>query len=675
VFLLGGKELSRGTIEEISAILEAEGFDRSKPVRIKDLRKPGKWSIVGKLQRIALKNGFKDDVTNLILAAGWKSWYITATEECLVAALKKFYPLEDCIEACTGKKDLAGISAFKNKNSMVMWAYEKKFERKKWPSIKDAINRLYPELLEFLPESITLYDIISKVTRVRDVDIESLEKDLKSIYTDRGDISPTGLKNYGQIYKKVGVVACHPEKFRSGSTRTQVISNLTGIKPEEFIKSTQKKAKDIGDLAEDLTRLFFLLMKDVHKMPAELAEIFHEPILKVTGSRGARVYLDGTDKYFMPDIILLSEETAAAVEVKRYGQNYNCKVDKIIRQLGHKGDLFYRSGGKNVKIGKRFAFIHGPNGNSEEVADKLSKNKIKAFTSAEFEKGLEFVLENTSASLPCSPEQISDMYRTVAYYPHMIIGKSQIAKLGYAKWFLKTLNKSLIGGIPFEMHPVSVFGHKGSDRKNKRGTFQLFKIPLSKLEKTQTIEYVRKNLSVLGERLCLFFDLETCGLSRHSPVISSGFAYKTKGDFVVEIAFARSPWEEGALLYHINEQIPEFSIVVTYNGKSFDIPVIKRRSNAHIILAETIPKHVDVYNNAIKPFKNRLGLKTANLKEIDVMLGNARIDIPGRKVPQRYNEYLYGGTDVSPILEHNALDMISLAAAYIFAKKELDIKF
>jgi len=168
----------------------------------------------------------------------------------------------------------------------------------------------------------------------------------------------------------------------------------------------------------------------------------------------------------------------------------------------------------------------------------------------------------------------------------------------------------------------------------------------------------------------IFLDTETTGLSGGTGTMPFmiGAGRFIKNQFVVEQFFVRNPAEEIAQLAALSEFVEGVEGIVTYNGKSFDLPIINTRyimqrlSNPFTAIA-----HFDLLHFTRRIWKSRLG--QCNLGNIEThVLGFQReqADIPGYLVPDFYREYLFTGdaTHMPGIFYHNEVDVLSLSALF-----------
>jgi uncharacterized protein YprB with RNaseH-like and TPR domain len=162
----------------------------------------------------------------------------------------------------------------------------------------------------------------------------------------------------------------------------------------------------------------------------------------------------------------------------------------------------------------------------------------------------------------------------------------------------------------------------------------------------------------------LFFDLETTGLSGGSGTVAFvvGFGRFEGSRFHVWQFVLPSFAGERRLLAAVTAAVSRAHTLVTFNGKSFDVPFMEMRWLYHR-LETPLPalRHVDL----LHPGRRLWGPDTGGLGGLErrVIQFQRRGDVPGFEIPSRYFDYLRSG-DPSPIrevLSHNRLDLASLA--------------
>jgi len=184
----------------------------------------------------------------------------------------------------------------------------------------------------------------------------------------------------------------------------------------------------------------------------------------------------------------------------------------------------------------------------------------------------------------------------------------------------------------------------------------------------------------------LFFDLETTGLSGGAGTIAFlvGCGYFEDGGFRARQYFLSGYHAEHELLVSLAALTEKFGGLVTFNGRTFDVPLIETRYLFHRLPSPFAQMpHFDMLHPARRLWRRRndscgvqrdgLGAGSGLTDQAscalgaleEAILGVYRVDdVPGSEIPSRYFHYLRSG-DLQPleaVFEHNRLDLISLAA-------------
>ncbi len=165
-----------------------------------------------------------------------------------------------------------------------------------------------------------------------------------------------------------------------------------------------------------------------------------------------------------------------------------------------------------------------------------------------------------------------------------------------------------------------------------------------------------------GLQRVLFLDLETGGLAA-SPVFLAGTMHWNGADFVCRQYFARHYGEEAPLLEAVGEQARQFDFLVTFNGKSYDVPFLTHRAIVHGVRV-TLPRaHVDVLHAARRRWKREFSDCRLQTLERFVCRRRRAGDVPSDEVPALYHDFVRrGGPDrLIPVFHHNLLDVITMA--------------
>ena len=173
-------------------------------------------------------------------------------------------------------------------------------------------------------------------------------------------------------------------------------------------------------------------------------------------------------------------------------------------------------------------------------------------------------------------------------------------------------------------------------------------------------------LEAVDLRDALFLDTETTGLAGGTGTVPFliGIAWFEDESMRIQQLFLPELGREAPMLHWVRERIRQSSCVVSFNGKTFDWPLLRNRFVLNRVRAPALPPHLDLLHCARRVLRPRL--RSVRLVELERrVLGMYREDdVSGALIPQLYFDYLDGG-DVSPlakVIEHNANDLIALAA-------------
>jgi uncharacterized protein len=175
----------------------------------------------------------------------------------------------------------------------------------------------------------------------------------------------------------------------------------------------------------------------------------------------------------------------------------------------------------------------------------------------------------------------------------------------------------------------------------------------------------------------LFVDLETTGIAGGAGTYAFlvGCGWFDGGVFRTRQFFLSSFTAERALLEAVTDLAATAGTVVTYNGKSFDLPLIETRYALHRMqtpFAE-LP-HIDMLHPARRMWREpESACRLITLEQ--TLCGYVREgDVPGFEIPARYFRYVHGddARPLAAVLEHNRLDIVSLALVTARAAQLLD---
>lgn len=171
----------------------------------------------------------------------------------------------------------------------------------------------------------------------------------------------------------------------------------------------------------------------------------------------------------------------------------------------------------------------------------------------------------------------------------------------------------------------------------------------------------------------------SCGLGQDPQWDSAGSAEHQRADvtpthFVVRQLFAPHPSHESAVLQHLQDLLSGQSVCVSFNGDSFDIPLIRARYEMNQFHFPELPLEdpfkdgclisLDLLPLARKIWRKRIGsCALGNCENRILGLKRTHADVEGALIPGIYSKYLYNGKvdQVSRVFYHNRQDIASMS--------------
>ena len=177
----------------------------------------------------------------------------------------------------------------------------------------------------------------------------------------------------------------------------------------------------------------------------------------------------------------------------------------------------------------------------------------------------------------------------------------------------------------------------------------------------------QSELGAFDLRRAVFLDTETTGLAGGTGTAAFlvGVGWVEGERFRFRQYFMRDYHEEPALLRGLAEDLAGCERIVTFNGGLFDVPLLETR---YALNRERFPLgqalHFDLLHPARRLWKARL--ESCRLQSLErALLGVIRRgDVPGEEIPRIYFDFVRrrDGRAMARVLEHNRLDVLSLAA-------------
>jgi uncharacterized protein YprB with RNaseH-like and TPR domain len=164
----------------------------------------------------------------------------------------------------------------------------------------------------------------------------------------------------------------------------------------------------------------------------------------------------------------------------------------------------------------------------------------------------------------------------------------------------------------------------------------------------------------------LFLDTETTGLAGGTGTYAFlvGVAWWDAGGLEVEQFFMREHSEEHSLLVALAERLAERRVLVTFNGKSFDWPLLETRYRMTRTIRPPVPcAHLDLLHPARSLWRLRLGSVRLAELEKHVLGWNRGADVMSELIPDIYFIFVRGGPaePLVPVFHHNQMDLRGLA--------------
>ena len=168
----------------------------------------------------------------------------------------------------------------------------------------------------------------------------------------------------------------------------------------------------------------------------------------------------------------------------------------------------------------------------------------------------------------------------------------------------------------------------------------------------------------------LFLDTETTGLAGGTGTVAFlvGLAWWDGACLVLEQVLVRALGEEGPMLERVRQRIAAASMLVTFNGKTFDLPLLRTRFVMAGMSPPAEPAHLDLLHVARRVHRARSRRSAGACRLVALerdVLGFERVDdIAGGDVSACYLHFLWTGDarGLLGVIEHNAWDVVAMAA-------------
>ncbi len=160
----------------------------------------------------------------------------------------------------------------------------------------------------------------------------------------------------------------------------------------------------------------------------------------------------------------------------------------------------------------------------------------------------------------------------------------------------------------------------------------------------------------------IFFDLETTGLAGTPVFLVGAMSWEDDG-LVIRQFLARDYAEEPGILSLFLDWAATKKLLVSFNGKSFDLPYVRVRAAATGIPFSLELPHFDLLHVSRRAWRDTLPDHRLQTLEAHVCRRLRDGDIPSHEIPDAYHAYVRSANavEIVEILKHNMLDLVTLA--------------
>jgi uncharacterized protein len=202
------------------------------------------------------------------------------------------------------------------------------------------------------------------------------------------------------------------------------------------------------------------------------------------------------------------------------------------------------------------------------------------------------------------------------------------------------------------------------------GNVRLGRFSCADLQRLSSL--MKEQASIPQRDSIVFLDTETTGLHGGTGMVPFlvGLGYFSGEDFIVIQYFIRDFDEEPSMLLALGDVLQRFKLVVTYNGATFDLPLLEARFTlARLNSPFDDLGHLDLLPAARRLWRNGHGSCRLAALENKIAGFLRGPDVPGAMIPRSYFDFLQGrgAATMNGVLKHNVHDIVSLAALTVCA--------
>ncbi len=173
----------------------------------------------------------------------------------------------------------------------------------------------------------------------------------------------------------------------------------------------------------------------------------------------------------------------------------------------------------------------------------------------------------------------------------------------------------------------------------------------------------KPSFAFTGPHQTAFIDIETTGLSS-LPLFLVGILHAGPGGLHLHQFLARDYTEEPAVLAAAADLLRHARLLISFNGRSFDMPYIRDRLRYHRLdQVIAVEHHWDVLLTARRRLRDLLPDRSLLTLEEHLCRRRRGDDIPSHQIPRAYHDYVATGdnSQLGRILYHNQVDLLTTA--------------
>ncbi len=315
-------------------------------------------------------------------------------------------------------------------------------------------------------------------------------------------------------------------------------------------------------------------------------------------------------------------------------------IEFIPTPSDHYLDIFSRGVfGKSLKSHKGKTF-------NQKYGSELLKNEFGEFHLIKAEQGY------------FPPEVNFDLVNEkLLHNLQAIPGIAELTEVNLKREGYKTI-KDLAGHFKYSTHATTFLQYLND--RNGNGLYEQLSTRF-----TSTNPAMFYNSTYFNSEEVVFLDIESLGL-HDCPLFLIGVATVENNSIKITQIFIDHPLNEKAGLSYFADHLKGKKAVLTFNGKGFDVPFLRKRFERHDLNEQMNLPHFDLQYLSQRAMKGMVSDFKLQTIERELLNFRRKDDVPSRLVPQFYESFIKSNNigAVVPIIEHNKRDLITTVGIY-----------